>query len=132
MTTEHTPTGLIGASIRRVEDAPLIAGNGCYVEDIRLPGMLHMAFQRSPYPHARIISIDMSVAKAWGGVVDVVTAIGVAFRNQPAINDSDCFPDPGGRTDNNCDGVTGVVDVVRFIDVAFRNQTVSYCDLCSL
>ncbi|HSE88051.1 MAG TPA: xanthine dehydrogenase family protein molybdopterin-binding subunit, partial [Candidatus Binatia bacterium] len=73
MTTEHTPTGLIGASIRRVEDRPLITGAGCFTEDIQLPGMLHMAFLRSPYPHAKIISIDTSAAKAMAGVITVVT-----------------------------------------------------------
>src|SRR5262247_585866 len=73
MTTEHTPAGLIGAAIRRVEDAPLITGKGCYTEDILLPGMLHLAFLRSPYPHAKIISIDTSAAKTLAGVVTVVT-----------------------------------------------------------
>jgi aerobic carbon-monoxide dehydrogenase large subunit len=73
MTTEHTASGLIGASIRRVEDGPLITGKGCYTEDIQLPEMLHMAFQRSPYPHAKIISIDTSAPKAMAGVIAVVT-----------------------------------------------------------
>ena len=73
MTTEHTTTGLIGASIRRVEDRPLITGKGCFTEDIQLPGMLHLAFLRSPYPHAKIISIDTSAAKAMAGVIAVVT-----------------------------------------------------------
>ena len=73
MTTEHTTTGLIGASIRRVEDGPLITGKGYYTEDIQLPGMLHLAFVRSPYPHAKIISINTSIAKAMAGVIAVVT-----------------------------------------------------------
>jgi aerobic carbon-monoxide dehydrogenase large subunit len=73
MTTEHTPTGLIGASIRRVEDAPLITGKGSYAEDIQLPGMLHMVLLRSPYPHAKIISIDTKAAKAMPGVIAVAT-----------------------------------------------------------
>src|SRR5215475_2761370 len=73
MTTEHTTTGFIGAPIRRVEDVPLITGKGCYTEDIQLAGMLHLAFLRSPYPHAKIISIDTSAAKTMAGVVTVVT-----------------------------------------------------------
>src|SRR5262245_52950849 len=73
MTTEHIPAGLIGAPIRRVEDEPLITGKGCYTEDIQLAGMLHLAFLRSFYPHAKIISIDTSLAKAMAGVVTVVT-----------------------------------------------------------
>src|SRR5512145_400837 len=73
MTTAHTHNGLIGASPKRVEDPPLITGRGCYVDDINLPGMLHLAFQRSPYPHAKIVSIDVSKAKAMPGVEAVLT-----------------------------------------------------------
>ena len=46
--------------MRRVEDPVLITGKGCYVDDIQLPGMLHMAFLRSPYPHAKILSMQTS------------------------------------------------------------------------
>lgn len=73
MTTEHTPGELIGRSVRRVEDPVLIRGKGCYVDDIHLPGMLHMAFLRSPYPHATIRSIQVQAAQARPGVVAVVT-----------------------------------------------------------
>ena len=73
MTTEHQTDGLIGASPRRVEDPPLITGRGCYVDDINLPGMLHLAFHRSPYPHAKIVSIDVAKAKAMPGVEAVIT-----------------------------------------------------------
>ncbi|HEX5023178.1 MAG TPA: xanthine dehydrogenase family protein molybdopterin-binding subunit, partial [Candidatus Binatia bacterium] len=84
MTTEHT--GLIGASIRRVEDAPLITGKGCYTEDIELPGMLHLAFLRSPYPHANINHIDTSAANATAGVIAVVTGNDLGDRlHVPAV-----------------------------------------------
>ena len=73
MTTEHQTTGLIGASPKRVEDPPLITGKGCYTDDIHLPGILYLAFQRSPYPHAKIISIDTDKAKTMPGVELVVT-----------------------------------------------------------
>lgn len=73
MTTEYAATRLIGAPIRRVEDAPLITGKGCYTEDIRLPGMLHLAFLRSPLPHAKIVSVDTRAAKTMAGVIAVVT-----------------------------------------------------------
>ena len=80
MTTEHTPGGLIGRSVRRVEDPVLITGKGCYVDDIQLPGMLHMAFLRSPYPHAKILSIQTSAAQAMPGVVAVVTGDDLSER----------------------------------------------------
>jgi carbon-monoxide dehydrogenase large subunit len=73
MTTEHGTSGLIGASIRRVEDGPLITGKGCFTEDIDLPEMLHLAFLRSPYAHAKIISLNTNAAKAMPGVDTVVT-----------------------------------------------------------
>jgi aerobic carbon-monoxide dehydrogenase large subunit len=86
MTTEHATTGLIGASIRRVEDRPLITGAGCFTEDIQLPGMLHMALLRSPYPHAKIIFIDTSAAKAMAGVIDIVTGDDLSERlHVPAV-----------------------------------------------
>ena len=60
----HGTTRLIGASIPRVEDEPLITGAGQFVDDIQLPGMLHMAVLRSPHPKARILSIDTAAARS--------------------------------------------------------------------
>ncbi len=59
---------LIGARIPRIEDEPLLRGRGRFVDDILLPGMLHVAFVRSPHPHALIRGIDMSAALALPGV----------------------------------------------------------------
>ena len=56
MSIENQTDGLIGSSVRRVEDALLLTGKGCYVDDVNLPGILYMALLRSPYPHAKIIS----------------------------------------------------------------------------
>jgi carbon-monoxide dehydrogenase large subunit len=69
---EQAITG-IGHSIKRKEDARFIRGQGNYVDDISLPGMLHMAILRSPLAHARIVSIDVERAQATPGVVAVVT-----------------------------------------------------------
>jgi carbon-monoxide dehydrogenase large subunit len=86
MTTEHTPSGLIGSSIRRVEDPILVTGRGCYTDDVQLPGMLHLAFLRSLHPHAKIISMNTSAAKAMPGVLAVVTGADLSERlNVPAI-----------------------------------------------
>src|SRR5476649_1369272 len=59
---------LIGARIPRIEDEPLLRGRGRFVDDILLPGMLHVAFVRSPHPHALIRGIDKSAALALPGV----------------------------------------------------------------
>lgn len=63
-----------GTSLPRKEDARFIRGQGRYVDDIQLPGMLFGALVRSPYAHARIRSIDKRKAKSAPGVVAVLTA----------------------------------------------------------
>src|SRR2546428_6613363 len=73
MAVETPLKGVIGDSIRRKEDDRFIRGRGNYVDDISLPGMLHMAILRSPYAHARIRSIKVDAAQALPGVVAVVT-----------------------------------------------------------
>src|SRR5436305_11907081 len=65
--------GGIGHSRRRIEDERFVQGHGHYVDDITLPGMLHMAILRAPMAHARLVSIDTSQAAALPGVVAVVT-----------------------------------------------------------
>jgi len=65
--------GGIGESIKRKEDGRFLRGKGNYIDDLTLPGMLHMAILRSPHAHARIKSIDTSAAGAKPGVVAVVT-----------------------------------------------------------
>ncbi len=64
----------MGASRTRKEDARFIRGQGSYVDDIKLPGMLFGAIVRSPYAHARIKGIDKSAALKVPGVVAVLTA----------------------------------------------------------
>jgi carbon-monoxide dehydrogenase large subunit len=68
----------IGASVKRREDPRLIQGLGTYVDDMRLPGMFHLAFRRSDSPHARIRSIDTSAAEAMDGVEAVYTGVQLA------------------------------------------------------
>ena len=60
-------------SMKRVEDQRFVRGQGNYVDDVNLPGMLHSAILRSPYAHARILSIDTSAAEALPGVHAVIT-----------------------------------------------------------
>jgi len=64
----------MGVARKRKEDARFIRGQGSYVDDIKLPGMLFGAIVRSPYAHARIKSIDKSKALQVPGVVAVLTA----------------------------------------------------------
>ena len=66
--------GLVGAAIRRNEDPRLLTGRALFVDDVALPDMAHVAFLRSPYAHARILSVDTTEAAAMEGVVAVITA----------------------------------------------------------
>jgi aerobic carbon-monoxide dehydrogenase large subunit len=73
MAVETPLKGNIGDSIKRKEDDRFIRGKGNFLDDVVLPGMLHMAINRSPFAHARIKSINTSAAQAVPGVVAVVT-----------------------------------------------------------
>ena len=59
---------VIGRSVPRLEDEPLLKGEGRFIDDIRLPGMLEAAFVRSPHAHAAIRGIDKTAALALPGV----------------------------------------------------------------
>src|SRR5947209_12087915 len=65
---------MLGSPIKRREDPRLITGQATYVDDIKLPGMLHMVVLRSPYGHARINSINTDAARKHPGVKAVYTA----------------------------------------------------------
>jgi len=64
----------IGRRMRRVEDERLITGHGRYAGDIKLDGLVHVAFARSPLPHAVIRAIDATQARQMPGVIAVWTA----------------------------------------------------------
>ncbi len=73
MATEVHMHGRIGESIKRKEDGRFLRGKGNYLDDIELPGMLHMAILRSPHAHARVNSVETAAASAMPGVIAVVT-----------------------------------------------------------
>src|SRR5207237_7025836 len=65
--------GGMGHSIKRKEDPRFLRGQGKYVDDIQLPGMLYLDIVRSPYAHAKIVKIDAAKAMAIPGVLAVIT-----------------------------------------------------------
>ena len=73
MTIPMTPGRLVGQRVRRREDPALVQGRGTYVDDVRLAGMLHLAFKRSDVAHGHIQSIDTSAAETMPGVELVMT-----------------------------------------------------------
>lgn len=62
-----------GQAVLRLEDQALLTGAGQYTDDVRLPRQSHLVFVRSPYPHARIGSIDVADAARMPGVLRIVT-----------------------------------------------------------
>ncbi len=84
-----TAVGWTGQPVRRVEDAELLTGAGRYLDDIRLPGMLHLAVVRSPVAHALLGGIDTAAAAASPGVRLVLTGADVAGLSRlPVASDS--------------------------------------------
>jgi carbon-monoxide dehydrogenase large subunit len=80
-TTQGPPQHLGFGRMHRKEDARFIRGRGNYVDDIKLPGMLHGAVLRSPYAHARIASVDTTAAEAHPKVRAVITGQTLAGLN---------------------------------------------------
>ncbi|WP_107766654.1 xanthine dehydrogenase family protein molybdopterin-binding subunit [Nocardioides terrigena] len=76
----------IGRDRRRKEDQRLITGRTRWTDNIALPGMLHMAMVRSPFAHARIVSIDTEAAKASENVVTVLTGADLGEAQGVCIN----------------------------------------------
>ena len=77
----------VGAPLRRREDQRLLTGACRFLDDIRLPGMLHAALVRSPHAHARIVRVDAEPARAVPGVAGVLTApdLGSPVPRIPAV-----------------------------------------------
>jgi aerobic carbon-monoxide dehydrogenase large subunit len=72
-----------GASVKRSEDPRILTGAGRYVDDIKLPGMLHAAFVRSPLAHGRVVAVDAAAARELPGVVAVYTGADMADMTLP-------------------------------------------------
>ncbi len=76
-----TTNGMIGQSVKRVEDKRFLTGRGRFTDDIVLPGQTYAAFVRSPYAHAKIIRVDIDEAMGMPGVIKIFTGEDVAHIN---------------------------------------------------
>jgi len=72
-----------GTSVKRSEDPRILTGGGRYTDDIKLPGMLHAAFVRSPLAHGQVLAVDASAARELPGVVAVYTGADMATMTLP-------------------------------------------------
>src|SRR6478672_11538112 len=75
---------MIGARVKRNEEPRLLTGRAQFVEDVHVPGMLHIAFKRSDYAHARLTGVDVEAARTMPGVVAVYTAADLGDYWQPS------------------------------------------------
>jgi carbon-monoxide dehydrogenase large subunit len=105
----------IGKRMTRTEDPRLLTGQALFVDDVQMPDMLHAAFLRSDYAHARVVNIDVSAARERPGVVAVFTAedMGEDWRPSPP----NVSPPPGmeGVTFYSRTPVPLVKDKVRHV-----------------
>jgi len=138
----HTGDGrYVGQPLRRQADRKLVTGRGTFVDDLQPAGCLYVAFVRSPFAHAEVVSIDTDAAASAPGVVAVITGAEVDDWLAPlAIHDPQFLPDrPMARRSLAPDkarfagdAVTAVVaesaeaahDAVELVDVDYRELPV--------
>ncbi len=100
---------LVGTRINRKEDPRLLTGRGRYVDDVVVPGMVHVAFARSDVARGRIVSISTDAASAASGVVAVLTAADL----------NDLLAGPMGATPTLGGGPTGPYKVLADDEVRY-------------
>ena len=97
MTTDSIATRFgSGQAVRRLEDDALLSGKGKFTDDVRPQGQLVIQFLRSPYPHARIVSMDTSRARAMPGVAAVYGGADLVKAGVQPLPGVAGFPRPDG------------------------------------
>ncbi|HTE50385.1 MAG TPA: aerobic carbon-monoxide dehydrogenase large subunit [Kofleriaceae bacterium] len=120
MTTPRTSAKIsgLGHSMKRKEDPRFLRGRGNYVDDIQLPGMLHMDIVRSPFAHAKINSIDSTRAMKIPGVLAVITGETLAKYNlhwMPTLMSDTQMVLPTDRVMYQAQEVAAVIATDRYI-----------------
>src|SRR5512135_3368121 len=108
----------LGHNRKRVEDARFLQGKGNYIDDIKLPGMLHLDIVRSPYAHARIKKIDSSRATAIPGVLAVITGETLKqfnVHNMPTLMSDTQMVLPVDTVEYQYQEVAGVLAMDRYL-----------------
>lgn len=85
-----------GQAVRRLEDQALLSGAGRYTDDVQPAGLTHLIFVRSPYPHARIVSVDLSAAREMPGVVGILSGADLAAAGVQPMPGTAGFKRPDG------------------------------------
>jgi carbon-monoxide dehydrogenase large subunit len=117
--------GDYGSPIRRIEDPPLIKGEGQYTDDLRLPGTLTAVFVRSDFAHARVGAIDTSAAAEAPGVVGVFSGADLDLKPMPAGPGPEAMARPMFASDT----VRFSGEVVAVVVAETRGQAVDASEL---
>ncbi|MES3012383.1 MAG: molybdopterin cofactor-binding domain-containing protein, partial [Pseudomonadota bacterium] len=107
-----------GQAVKRVEDASLLVGKGQFTDNVPVEGATHIAFLRSPYAHAKIVSIDTAAAAAMPGVIAVYTGaqlVAAGVRPMPKLAG---FPRANGQPPATALRHALATDTVRFVGEA--------------
>ena len=107
-----------GRSVQRLEDRALVIGAGRYTDDVNLDGQAHLLFLRSPYPHARIVSVDAAAARAMPGVVAVITGAELVAAGVKSIPTSPFMKRADGSACASPPRLGLAHEVVRFVGEA--------------
>jgi carbon-monoxide dehydrogenase large subunit len=110
-------TRFIGKRVTRSEDDKLLKGQGSYVDDLHLAGMLQAAVLRSPHAHARIVSIDCSQAKSLEGVHAVYVNADLPRRARGRV--PSMLPNPAIRLDRG-------QELLSSKEVTFAGEAVAF------
>ncbi|MGE3928052.1 MAG: xanthine dehydrogenase family protein molybdopterin-binding subunit [Lautropia sp.] len=104
-----------GQAVRRIEDEGLLTGRGRFTDDVVPDGQLVLQFLRSPYPHARIVSIDTAAARAGDGVVAVYTGADLAAAGVKPLPGVAGFVRPDGSAPASPPRLAMTTDIVRYV-----------------
>ncbi|WP_219219936.1 xanthine dehydrogenase family protein molybdopterin-binding subunit [Variovorax boronicumulans] len=110
-----------GQAVRRLEDQALLSGAGQYTDDVQLSGttpLAHLVFVRSPYPHARIVSVDAEAARAMPGVLGVFSGADLATAGVKPMPGTAGFKRPDGGPGVSPDRCALAHERARFVGEA--------------
>jgi CO/xanthine dehydrogenase Mo-binding subunit len=94
LSSDNANQNWVGKSLPRKEEDRLLRGRGRFADDIKMREMLYLRFVRSPYAHARLLSVDVSAAEALPGVICTLTGKEIEPLTQPFI---EIGPDPAAK-----------------------------------
>jgi carbon-monoxide dehydrogenase large subunit len=103
-----------GQAVSRVEDAALLTGRGQFTDDMAPAGTKVLAFLRSPYAHARILSIDTTAARAMPGVAAVITSAELLAAGVKALPHAAAFKRADGSAAVSPPRFPLALEVIRF------------------